>query len=235
MKNILTLLLLLSSLTIFGQQMTWEDWEAASETDIRLLPKYGNKEKTPEQKIADRKFIITSTDHGVSRQKAFDDLIAKGFGFLYRDIKTAMYRFNQAYLLDPTNSDIYWAYGGVYMVLGNFQKAKEQYEEGLSLDPENTNLLTDYGTYFMVQYQAIKPVDEKAAANFLKEALTHLNRSFELDPKNQNTLFKLSVLHMENGDCKNAWSSYDACMALGGRPIPKGYGKSLLAKCEREE
>ncbi len=121
------------------------------------------------------------------------------------------------------------------MVLGNFAKAKEQYEEGLSIDPENTNLLTDYGTYFMVQYDAIKSKDEKTAAKFLKEALTYMTQSYKLDPKNQNTLFKLSILHMENEDCENAWNFYDECMVLGGRPIPKGFGGHLRTKCAREE
>ena len=35
-----------------------------------------------------------------------------------------MYRFNQAYLLDSTNTDIYWGFGGVYMTLGDFENAK---------------------------------------------------------------------------------------------------------------
>ena len=53
---------------------------------------------------------------------ASDYLIKLGFNYMYkRDLKTAMYRFNQAYLLDSTNSDIYWGYGAIYMTLGNFE------------------------------------------------------------------------------------------------------------------
>jgi len=39
MKKILTGLILLLSLTISGQQMSWDEWEKAAQSDIRLLPK----------------------------------------------------------------------------------------------------------------------------------------------------------------------------------------------------
>ncbi len=106
MKSILTTLLLFLSLSVFGQQISWKDWEVESKTDIRLLPKYGNAEKTPEQKKIDQDFIAMSLAQDTTHRKASDHLIGLGFKYIYRDIKTAMYRFNQAYLLDPTNADI---------------------------------------------------------------------------------------------------------------------------------
>lgn len=60
-----------------------------------------------------------------------------------------MYRFNQAFLLDSTNSDIYWGYGAVYFMLNRLDLAREQYKTGLNMDPENTRILTDYGTSYM--------------------------------------------------------------------------------------
>jgi len=109
--------------------MTWEQWKKESTTDIRLLPKYGHVEKTEKQKESDKVFIETILKQDSTHRKGADRFIRLGFNYLYRDdVKTAMYRFNQAYLLDSTNTDIYWGYGGVYMALGQYQKAKEQYK-----------------------------------------------------------------------------------------------------------
>ena len=146
-----------------------------------------------------------------------------------------MQRFNQAYLLDSTNTDVYWGFGAVYMTLGQHQKAKEQYEEGLKITPDNTHLLTDYGTYFIWQYYALKPNDKENAMINLDSAITYLTKSYNLDSKDQNTTFKLSILYYDKGDCDNAWKYYEACKFLGGQPITEAYTKDLQKKCTSEE
>ena len=118
---------MLLSLSAFGQQISWEEWETESKTDIRLLPKYGNVEKTEKQNAADKAFIETMLKHDSSLRKASNRFINLGFQFLYKnDIKTAMYRFNQAYVLDPTNTDVYWGFGAIYMSLGQYKKVKSK-------------------------------------------------------------------------------------------------------------
>jgi len=235
MKIIFTGLLLLLTLSIFGQQISWEEWEKESQTNIRLLPKYGNVEKSKEQKEADKKFIELMLKQDSTHQKGSDHLIDLGFKYLYRDVKTAMYRFNQAYLLDPTNTDVYWGFGAVYMTLGKYEKAKEQYEEGLNIEPESTHLLTDYGTYFMIQYYGQKPIDEESALNSLDTAISYMTRSYKLDPEDQNTTFKLSILYWIKGDCSNAWKYYDECLKYGGEPITEEYTIDLKKKCKRKK
>lgn len=235
MKNIFIILVFLGSITVYGQQMTWEQWEKESQTNIRLHPKYGNLEKTKEQKKADEEFIETILKQDSNHRKGSDHFVSLGFQYLYRDIKTAMYRFNQAYLLDSTNTDIYWGFGAVYMTLGQYEKAKEQYEEGLKKAPENTHLLTDYGTYFMAQYYALEPIEKEIALQNLDSAINYMTQSYNLDPTDQNTLFKLSILYWNKGDCDNAWKYYDECKDLGGRPITEAYTKDLENKCKRKK
>ena len=180
MKNILaTLIITLYSLTSFGQQMTLDEWNDQAKTNIRLLPKYGYTPKTEEQKNYDKEFIETTLKKIPDKRKASDHLIELGFKYLYNDIKTAMYRFNQAYLLDSTNTDIFWGYGGVYMTLGDYQKAQQQYTQGLSIDSKNTHLLTDYGTYFMAQYYALQPIDKENALANLDSAINYMTKSYQ--------------------------------------------------------
>jgi tetratricopeptide (TPR) repeat protein len=219
---------------VMGQQMTSEKWDEEAKTNIRLLPKYGHAQKTEAQKKSDQEFIETALKHDSTNRKASDHLISLGFKYLYRDdIKTAMYRFNQAYLLDSTNTDIYWGFGAIYMTLGNYEKAEKQYQEGLAINSNSTHLLTDYGTYFMVQYYGLPEIeDKKFALTNLESAITYMVKSYQLDPTDPNTTFKLSICYWIKGDCANAWKYYDICKILGGQPITEEYTNDLKEKCK---
>lgn len=54
---ILSCLFLTISLTVFGQSPAFDQWQEASKTDKRLLPKYGGLEKTETEREADAEFI----------------------------------------------------------------------------------------------------------------------------------------------------------------------------------
>ena len=240
MRKILTFTITLLSLTTFGQKysdvmetkMTSEQWNEESKTNIRLLPKYGHAIKTEGQKASDKEFIETSLKQYPTNRKASEHLIEVGFKYLYKDVKTAMYRFNQAYLLDSTNTDIYWGYGGVYMTLGNYENAQKQFLEGLSVDSKSTHLLTDYGTYFMALYYGLQPLDEKKALLNIDSAINYLTKSYLLDKRDQNTTFKLSICYCQKKDCKNAWKYYNECKLLGGQPITEDFTKELTEQCK---
>jgi tetratricopeptide (TPR) repeat protein len=219
-KNLLTFcLFILYSATVMAQQMTLSQWNEEAKTNIRCLPKYGHVEKTAGQLEADSEFIQVALPRFATKRLASEHLIDLGFKYLYHDVKTAMYRFNQAYLLDSTNSDIYWGYGAVYMILEDYSRAKEQYEEGLLQDSVNTRILTDCGTYFMTQ-------------GLPDSAIKYMSRSYRLDSTNQNTLFKLSAYYYYKEDCKNAVYYYERCKSLGGQPITKEFEDALHAKCK---
>jgi Tfp pilus assembly protein PilF len=219
MKNLLTVcVFIFATSTIVAQQMTLNQWNEEEKTNIRCLPKYGHVEKTAEQLKFDTVFIQSTLPEFASKRLASEHLIELGFKYIYHDVKTAMYRFNQAYLLDSTNSDIYWGYGGVYMILQDYPRAREQYEEGLLHDTANTRILTDYGTYFMAQ-------------GIPDSAIHYLLRSYMLDSTNQNTSFKLSACYYYKEDCKNAVYYYEKCYSLGGQPLTKEFVDALKAKC----
>lgn len=235
MKLILTSLIMLLSLMAWGQQLSLQEWNKEAAANIRLLPKYGSVEKDREQKKADRKFIKETME--IEKFKgdtvaASRHLVNLGFSYMYKgDLKTAMYRFNQAYLLTPENSNIYWGYGVVYMTLGDYERGREQFEEGLLKDPYNPRLLTDYATYYMGKYY--QEPDEEKATEHINSALDYLIRSYRIDNEDQNTLFKLSVCYWIKMDCDNAWKYYDECMINGGNPITEDYTADLEKSCMR--
>ena len=220
MKNLLAILLfILFSSNIVAQQMTLNQWNEEEKTNIRCLPKYGYVEKTAGQLQADSEFIQITLPRFTSKRIASEHLIDLGFKYLYHDVETAMYRFNQAYLLDSTNSNIYWGFGAVYMTLQDYPRAKEQYEEGLLHDPVNTRIMTDYGTYFMTR-------------GMPGSAIQYLSKSYMIDSTNQNTSFKLAACYYYKEDCKNAVYFYERCKSLGGQPLTKEFVDALQTKCK---
>jgi tetratricopeptide (TPR) repeat protein len=67
-----------------------------------------------------------------------------GCYFLNRDdLKTAMFRFNQAWLMNPKNPDVFRGFGYVYTRLGDHNMALKLYNEGLAIDPKNKDLLLE--------------------------------------------------------------------------------------------
>lgn len=243
--KILGTILCLLVLTHFAiAQVSFEKWEEESKTNKRLLPRYGHLPKTEKEINSVSSFIkqILSQPQFKTRRDASNHLIGLGFQYYYRpDLKTAMYRFNQAYLLDSTNSDIFWGYAAIYMALGSYGLAKKQYEDGLAIDSNNTHLLTDLATYFMEHFYLVNKMpkndiikDPKAqAGSYMDSAIFYLNKSYRLNPKDVNTVYKLSICYWHIEDCNNARKYYDAAVALGGQPITEEYTKDLKNRCKQ--
>lgn len=228
MRYYLIILFVIMSFTASAQQISYSDWKKEALDDIRLLPEYGHKQKKQEQIEADNKLIAEYLKQDGTHRKASDHLIQLGFKYLYQgDLKTGMYRFNQAYLLDPKNENIYWGYGAVYSYLGDIQACMEQYDKGLSINPDNANILTDKATIYYMTYQQEQGKDHDK----LDTAISLLQKAYKIDPNNINTTFKLSVCNFLNHDCTNAWKYYNECKRLGGQPITDDYTAALKSQC----
>lgn len=234
MKILLTFLFAFISIMTFGQK-NYQEWQTQAQTNNRLIPKYGNIQKTKEQKEIDQQFIeetMRIKDFEGNKRMASNYMIERGFQYLNKgDLKTAMYRFNQAYLLDNENTDIYWGFGAIYMSLSNLERAKDQYQQGLKINPKNTHLLTDYATYFLTKYYEAKNSKSQNANEYLNEAQEQLSKSYSIDAKDQNTLYKLSVCYFLKKDCKNAKKFYNLCKEQGGNFIDEGYTQELFKIC----
>jgi len=107
---------------------------ARSSVDISLMPMYGGVEKTPEQKKSDEEFVNAVVNAAGSREGAAADAIVRGKDFLQKgDLEMAMRRFNQAWLLDSNNPDVYIGFGDVLTKQGNEKEAAEMYSKAENL------------------------------------------------------------------------------------------------------
>jgi len=226
MKYTLTFIAILVSQLCIAQQMSYQEWKEQAKTEIRLLPEYGHVSKTKEQIAFDNELIQGELKQEGTHRKASDHLITLGFNNLYSgDLRTAMYRFNQAWLLDPKNENDYWGFASIYFSFNDYDEALNQLEKGLAINPNSANILTDKATIYTAFYYT------KHNNEYLDKAISIFNRSYKIDPSNQNTLFKLSVAYYYKKDCVSAFKFHDECKKLGGQPITPDYTDALKKMC----
>ncbi len=229
MKTLISIFFFSLSLFILGQNSNLEKWKSISENDINLQPEYGNTQKTEEQIKSDNEFIEEILKHYKNKQEASKEMIKLGMNYLYvkGDFITAMKRFNQAYLLDKNNADVYYGYGTIYFNLGAFEEAELQYEKGLKINPDHSDILTDYGTIYLANYYETK---SKESLNIAKE---YLEKSLKSDKENSNTIYKLSIVHMYLGDCEKANKYLKSAKILNNPNVSEGFEKELKETCKK--
>jgi tetratricopeptide (TPR) repeat protein len=110
-------------------------------------------------------------------------------------------------------------------MFNDLESAMTQYNKGLSITPKSSNILTDKATIYLTTFNT------KGGRNNLDSATIMFKRSYSINSKNQNTLFKLSACYFIGGDCKNALKYYEECKVLGGSPITSEYVDALNKKC----
>lgn len=220
MKNILTLIILAFSFASFGQGLTFDEWQKESKKNHRLLPKYGEIERTKKEKQSDKEFIANVMEKFKSEEEASNHMIDLGFQYLYNgDLRTAMYRFNQAYLLDNNNSNIYWGYGALYTAFGRFDLSRKQYEEGLKINSNNDNILIDYGTTYLGEYYNYYQTNQTKATEKLDKAIEKLSKAYSINPYNPNSSYKLSICYLYKGNCVKAYEYLELSEKLGNPNI----------------
>ncbi len=226
MKNILTLACLLVSISSFGQQITYEQFQQQARTDINLQPEYGHVVKDKDHLEEDQKFIDLVLKQDTTHRKGSEHLVGLGFKYLGQgDMETAMRRFNQAWLLDPQNENVYWGFGAIYGTFSDYPNAIVQYDKGLALNTQSSVLLTDKATIYFVMYQ------RGHQQSNLDSALSLLTKSYGIDAQNLNTIYKLSICYFLSKDCANAQKFYSEFIKVGGTTHADGYADALKKQC----
>lgn len=141
-------IILISTIILFSISCSsttpYEQWKAHAKNNIRLLPKYSGVVKSKEYIEADQRFMKEVTEQFGTKERASYVYSRWGLDYARKgDLKTAMYRLNQAWLLDPKNPEIYHGFGNILAQLGAFKEALSQYDEGLNLAPENEEMKTE--------------------------------------------------------------------------------------------
>lgn len=109
-----------------------------------------------------------------SRAEASRFFSNKGYEYLTESQRdTAAYRFNLAWVLDPSNAEAYHGLGVITSSNPAPEQSIELLEKGLALAPANAPLLADLGTSYLIRFeQNKKKKDLKTGTELLQKATT---------------------------------------------------------------
>lgn len=161
----------------------------AESVPANQLPMFGGREKTAEMKAADAALLATIEKQGLSREEAAKQAVRSGWSYwAKRDPATAMKRFNQAWLLDPENGNIYHGFAVLTAVRGSQPSEVERlFQMAVSKTRVDVAAFVDYGRFLWTQKQ-------------LDKSLLQLNKALQLSSTARNARSNISFVHYLKGD-----------------------------------
>jgi len=168
-------------------------WISCGQTDcpkdINKLPMFGHVKKCKEQIDSDNDFLKQSDKQFKNRKDAAKFHVEKGWEYFYKNqFETSMMRFNQAWLLDSLNADIYWGYGNILGLSNrNFKESLVYLEKSLKMNPNNTRVWESASTSYGQLFYETKDI------NLLNTSIDYLKTSIKLEPNNARAYGQLTA------------------------------------------
>lgn len=151
---------------------------STSQTVSNLKPMYGKGKKNQAQLEADQKFLETCDNTYSSRQEAAKAHIQYGWNYMESgDNKTAMKRFNQAWLLDSLNAEVYWGFGVLTSNDFQYEESFALFTKATEFDPENPIL------WFWMALNCHDLYIEKREEKYLNLREEYIQKAEKLDPE----------------------------------------------------
>ena len=145
---------------------------------INLFPMYGEVQKCEEQIKLDNEFIAESEKQFKNRKKASKYYVSKGWEYFYKDDnETSIKRFNQAWLLDNKNSQVYWGFGNILGKKGEFEKSIRFLLKSIEIEPNNAKVYECISTSYGQMFYKTKDI------KFLNLRIENLKKGLKIEPK----------------------------------------------------
>ncbi len=156
--------------------------------NINTLPMYGLVKKCNEQIKIDEDFIRQSDSlFNNNRTNASVYHVDLAWGYYYKkEYDNAIKRFNQAWLLDSTNADIYWGFGSVLGMKSMFKESMAYLKKSIKLNPKNEKVYIAIGLSYGNEFY-----QNKNTAT-LDTAIFYFKKSIETQPNNSDAYIKLT-------------------------------------------
>lgn len=192
---------------------------AAPAQPLNEQPMFGGLPKSPAMIKADEELIASAAKYG-SRAKTSDMSVTLGWRYLgKRDIPAAMKRFNQAWLLDPTNGDAFHGFAVIVMDRDHdAAKADQLFQQGLSAPRQSPGIYLDYGRFLL---KSKRPA----------EAIAPLRKAMAFSEMGPDADALLVLALHETGDRVGACAER-AKMREGGQADLYASARAVTASCE---
>ncbi|MBD1434920.1 hypothetical protein H8B06_19015 [Sphingobacterium sp. DN00404] len=157
---------------------------------INLLPMYGKLTKCAAQIKSDNDFFASVDSKFSDRKTAAVSYIDMAWEYFYKnDLESSMKRFNQAWLLDSTNADVYWGFGNLLGRQNELEESIYFFEKSLKINPFNPRVYESQAT----SYGQLFSMDQDL--NTLNKAIESLRKANTLDKDNPRILAQLTAAY----------------------------------------
>ena len=226
MKTALVSILLLSFAVCFN---------CAAETPTNELPMYGNVPFTEHQKKINEDFLQSCLKEFGTRKAAAENALSFAWSY-YREgnKKTAMKRFNQAWLLDPDNANAFFGFGFLVSEQGKIDEAIKYYKKAVELKPDFPVALSNLGREYYNKAYSIylqRGRKDQEAKKYLDEALKLYERAAKAAKTDKSLkqddiadiYYQWAVSLEFNGEYSRSWEKIKTCREYGGKCIQPAF------------
>jgi tetratricopeptide (TPR) repeat protein len=183
-------------------------------------------------KKADEDFIRKATEGLGSRERASDAWFAQGEEYTRQgNFDYAMRRYNQSWLLSPTNFKPHWGFGRVMAEQGKIDESIKHLETAKQLigdELQKPALLADLGAVYSVKAETTHDSNEKA--RYFVLANENFKESVRLDPGHGNSWRQWAMALFRQGDYRGAWEKVKEARARKAKPLPAAFLRDLQQK-----
>ena len=237
LKHYIFLIIIITGLTSCNTKTTGQQVD-------NTKPMYGEVTKSKEHKEIDKDFKKECLEQFGSIDSSVYLHIDHAWRYFYNnDLKSAMKRFNQSWLLDPEYPDSYFGFAALLEMNGNQTESERFYKMGFEMDNSNTRAkicfqriadckeqLKDFnGTIdAYIQISELNPTNSFAFKKLgffhmelqnTESALKAYSKAIELDPYDAMTYNNRAYLFQTNGDYKKAITDYTKAIELDSKYI----------------
>lgn len=210
-----------------------------------LIPMYGNKIKNAEEKAVDKKYVdFMLNHHNGDTIKAAKAAARDGWHFFYKKvIDTAMFRFNQSWLIDSTYPASYFGFAAIKEFQGLNKEAENYYNIAYKHDPsdsltkkylhqiaqireEHKDTLELINSYYRVLSKFPKDGIASGKIGFFyseinkrDSALKYYNLTIELDPDYEQTYLNRARFFYQESKFNSAIADYTTVIQKNNQSI----------------
>ncbi|MEZ5661293.1 MAG: hypothetical protein R3E83_23120 [Burkholderiaceae bacterium] len=169
-----------------------------------------------------------------SREKGAQIWVAEGERYL-RDgeLRLAMRRCNEGWLLNPSFYKVYWCLGRIQNERGLPGEAVGLAERAIELvddDYQRPALLADLGAMYVGKAGAVERSDTRDSQRLLRKATDLFAESTKIDDSYSPAYRGWAIALYRLGEYEAARSKYESAVARGEKYWPSGFEASLAAK-----
>ena len=176
---------------------------------IEEQPMYGSIPPTPELQKANDEFIKEIVKANGSKEAALQLTLDIAWDYLKKgDLKLAMKRLNQAWLLDPNNARVHFGFGLVLVEQHNDQEAIKSYTKAIEIDSKLSiayyNRAGSYNTL-----------------GLYSDAVDDFTKVIELDPADGQAYYNRAGNYFLLKKYDESWKDVHKAESLEYKPDPK--------------